>query len=106
VGHKIFQAFEATLANTAAMEAITAQSESAANGRSHAPAPPVSSGTVEQFVHEVQAGALREERATPALNVNDIRTSKSGYGASTLFKASPAQPSAPPKPVSTSVTSF
>jgi hypothetical protein len=104
--HKVFELFRATLVGTAAMEAITAQSATAASDKPPAPVPPLAAADVSRFIQDVQQGKVKEERATPGLNVNDIRDSKAGYSSSTMFKAPAAQPAAPPKPVSTSVTSF
>jgi hypothetical protein len=104
----VFQMFRSTLVQTAAMEAITAQSQTAAAGRPVAPVAPPSASSVSHFVQDVQSGAIKEQRATPALNDNEIRESSAGYGATTLLKASAGAAGAPakPKPVSTSATSF
>jgi hypothetical protein len=104
--HKVFEMFRQTLVDSAAMEAVTAQTErtsAAVRGAPPAAPPPVAADAVDHFVADVQAGKVKEQRATPAMNVNDIRESKSGYGASTSMKAAPH---AAPRPVSTSVTSF
>jgi hypothetical protein len=102
--HKVFQMFRSTLVQTAAMEAITAQSQAVPGAR---PAPPPPASAVSQFVQEIQSGAVREQRSTSALNDNEFRESGSGYGATTVLRApSSAGPAAKPKAVSRSVTSF
>ncbi|HEY1691196.1 MAG TPA: DUF6569 family protein [Polyangiaceae bacterium] len=106
VDRKVFLMFEGVLAGTAAMEAITSQAETKAGGKPPPPAAPLTQADVTKFVADVQKGAVKETRSTPGLNDNTMRESKEGYGASTTFKPSAAQPSAPPKPVSTSITSF
>jgi len=102
--HRVFQMFRSTLVNTAAMEAITAQSQAAATGQPAAAAP-VASGDVSKFVSEVESGRLKEQRSTPALNDNEFRESKSGYGATTVLKGAGGGATRP-RPVSKSVTSF
>jgi hypothetical protein len=106
VHHKVFGLFEDALVGTAAMEAITAQAQTAASGKPAAPPPALASADVSKFVKDVQESKVRETRATPGMNDNDIRESKAGYSAATRFKTPAAQPAAPPKPVSTSVTAF
>jgi hypothetical protein len=106
VHHKVFRMFEDALVGTAAMESITARAEAAAGGKPLTPPPALAASDVSKFVKDVQDGKVRETRATPGMNDNDIRESKAGYSAATKFKAPLAQPTAPPKPVSTSVTSF
>jgi hypothetical protein len=104
--HKVFQLFRGTLLNTAAMEAITVQSQNAAAGKAFVPPPPVVPATVAGFVDEIQVARVKEERLTPAMNVNQLRQSDEGYGSSTMLKAPDAQPSAAPRRVSTSVSAF
>ncbi len=103
--HKIFELFRSTLINTAAMEAVTAQSVAANSEAPSAPVANVAPDAVMHFLAEIQAGDVKEKRATPAMNVNDIRASSVGYGASTVLKAG-AGGGAPAKAVSTSATSF
>jgi hypothetical protein len=103
----VFRMFRAALVQTAAMEAITAQSEAAARGTPLGPAPAPSASTVSEFVKDIQEGALKEQRATRALNANEFREGKAGYGATTIFNGSSASGApAKPRPVSTSATSF
>jgi hypothetical protein len=101
----VFQMFRSTLVQTAAMEALTAQSQAVPGAKA---APPPAPTAVSQFVHEIQSGAVKEQRSTRALNDNEFRESVSGYGATTVLKApaGAAGPAAKPKPVSTSATSF
>jgi hypothetical protein len=104
--HQVFVLFRPTLVGTAAMEAITAQSAAASSGKPPTPPPAVAAKDVAAFVDQVESAKLDEQRATPALNVNEVRHTKDGYGTSTKLKPPAAQPTAAPKPVSTSVTSF
>jgi hypothetical protein len=106
VHHKVFGLFEDALVGTAAMEAITAQAQTIAGGKPLTPPPALASADVSKFVKDVQDSKIRETHATPGMNDNTIRESKEGYSAATKFKAPAASPTAPPKPVSTSVTAF
>jgi hypothetical protein len=104
--HKLFQLFRSTLLNTAAMEAITVRAEDEASGKPLTAPPPVAPSAVADFVKDVQDARVKEQRHTPAMNVNQLRETGQGYSSSTMLKPPAAQPSAPPKPVSTSVTVF
>jgi hypothetical protein len=104
--HKVFQLFRATLVSTAAMEAITVRAQNEASGKPFTAPPPVAAAAVADFVKNVQDARVKEQRLTPAMNVNQLRESGQGYSSSTMLKAPLAQPSAPPKPVSTSVSAF
>jgi hypothetical protein len=103
---KVFVMFEDVLVGTAAMEAITAQSEAAQSGKPPAPPPATTTADVTKFVSDVQEAKVKETRSTPGMNDNAVRESKAGYSSSTMFKAPAASPTAPPKPVSTSVSAF
>jgi hypothetical protein len=104
--HNVFQLFRGTLVNTAAMEAMTVQAQNVAAGRTPEQAPPVAPAAVAAFVDDIQDARVKEQRSTPAMNVNQLRESGKGYSSSTMLKPTSAQPSSPPKPVSTSVSSF
>lgn len=104
--HRIFELFRGTLVGTAAMEAITARAEAVAAGKPVTAAPAVAPSAVTRFVDDAQAAQVKEERSTPGLNVNEIRDSKDGYSAATKYKSPAASPTAPPKPVSTSVNAY
>ncbi len=103
---KVFVMFEDVLVGTAAMEAITVQAEVAASGKPAATSPPTTSADVSRFVKDVQDGTIKETRSTPGMNDNAVRETKAGYSSSTMFKPPAASPAAPPRPVSTSITSF
>jgi hypothetical protein len=103
---KVFVMFEDVLVGTAAMEAITVRAEVAASGKPAAASPPATSADVSRFVKDVQDGTIKETRSTPGMNDNAVRETKAGYSSSTMFKPSAAAPAAPPRPVSTSITSF
>jgi hypothetical protein len=102
----VFRMFRRSLAETAAMEAITAQSEATAAGRPVAAAPAPSASAVSRFVKDIQDGTVKEQRATRALNDNEFRESKAGYGATTVLKGSGGGGPAKARPVSMSATSF
>jgi hypothetical protein len=102
--HKVFDLFRGALVGTAAMEAITAQAEAAASGQPAAPLQAVAPAAVTRFIDDAQASKVKEERATPGLNVNEIRDSKDAYSSATKYKAPASAPRAAPKPVSTSIT--
>jgi hypothetical protein len=104
--HKLFELFRGVLVNTAAMEAITVQAQDVAAGLPAAAPTPIAPAAVTNFVDDVQKARLKEERSTPALNVNDVRETTKGYSSSTVLKAPPSQPHAKPRPVSTSVGAF
>jgi len=97
--------FRSTLSNSAAMEAITAQSQATTTGQHAATAPPVATADVSKFVSDVESGRVKEQRSAPALNDNEFRESKSGYGATTILKGAVGGATRP-HPVSQSVTSF
>jgi hypothetical protein len=93
MNRKLFQQYQETLVNTAALEAVTAQASAKTAGQ------PVASGasapeSVARFVTEVQTGR-EEERKTNAENVNAYRYSDQGYGSETIMKAPPAAAGAP-----------
>jgi hypothetical protein len=100
--HKLFTLFEDKLARTAAMDAITAQSDPAASGTPGAPPP--APAAVYQFVDDIQKASVKEERNTAAMNRVDVRESKAGYGSATVLKPPSAQPTAKPKTVSSDFT--
>jgi hypothetical protein len=104
--HKTFELFRGTLVNTAAMEAITVSAQNVAMGRAPSASPPVAPAAVTSFVDALQDASVKEERTTPAMNVNRVRASEKGYGSSTMLKPPPAQPAAPAKPVSASFNAF
>jgi hypothetical protein len=94
--HKLFSPSRRSC--TAAMDAITA--EVALDGKP-APSAPLSAAVV-QFVDDVMDASVKEQRATPALNLVVVRESKTADGSSTVLK--PAQPTAKPKAVSCDIT--
>lgn len=85
----LFELFRETLVNTAAADAISAESGTRATRP-----PPVSEKDVLSFIREIEAEQA-EERATPADNVNEYKKAKAGYGSSTRIKAGPAAKPAP-----------
>jgi hypothetical protein len=104
--HKVFTLFKGTLEGTAAMEAITIQARNTAAGKPAAPPPPMAPAAVVTFIDDIQTSRVKEERGTPAMNVNELRESGQGYSSSTMLKPAAGQPAAPRKKVSTSVSAF
>jgi hypothetical protein len=91
MSHRIFRSYVDVLANTAALEAITA----AANG-DPADAPKVDAAAVVAFVKAIESGS-RSERDTSAGNANSYYDHAVGYGSMAVLKsAAKAQPAAPP----------
>jgi ARG/rhodanese/phosphatase superfamily protein len=93
--HRIFELYRPTLANTAAVDALTAQAEAAASGQPRSPAPAVAPAAVSDFVSGIEEAKLKDERRTQADNVNEYRETDKGYGSSTVAKPA-ASPAAPP----------
>jgi hypothetical protein len=96
--HRLYELHRATLLQTAALEAITAE-------RAGAPPPeaaaPITAEAVKTFVTEIEGEKVAEERPTAGENINDYRESKKGYGSSAKFKpgssiASATSKEAPP----------
>ncbi|MBX3261936.1 MAG: hypothetical protein KF782_19785 [Labilithrix sp.] len=94
--HDVFELVRKKVVGSIALDAITASAEAKSAGRppSAKPAPPASA--VEAFVKDIEAQAIKEQRDTPAANVNEYKESAGGFGSKTMMKG--ARPSA--KPVS------
>ncbi|HEY8078572.1 MAG TPA: DUF6569 family protein, partial [Labilithrix sp.] len=89
--HKVFTMQEKKLVNGIALEAITAK----ADGKPASNKPAPTAADVEKFVKDVEAQAVKEDRDTPAANVNQYKESDAAYGSSTMMKpkgGSPAKP--------------
>jgi hypothetical protein len=84
LSHELFQQNLATLLNTAAMEAITARAEAAAQKKA-APPPAVAPKAVADFVTDAQKAAPAK-KATKAANVNAYRESANAYAAEALVE--------------------
>ena len=82
--HRIFMLFVETLANTSALDAITAR-----GGRPPQTPPALEPRVVTQFIAEVDASRNKEERATAAENVNEYSRSRRGYGSKTRYRPAP-----------------
>jgi hypothetical protein len=97
--HKVFELVRKKIVAGIALDVITARAEARRAGRAVAtpkPAPPPSA--VEAFVKNVEAEAVKEQRDTPAANVNEYKESSQGYGSKVMMKGSSAKPGS--KPVS------
>jgi hypothetical protein len=94
--HKVFELVRPSLANTAAVDALTAKASPSAQG----PAPSPQPSDVVAFVREVQDKQVAEERDTRAGNKNEYKESANAYGSRTMLKSGPlAASAAPGKPV-------
>jgi hypothetical protein len=94
--HRIFELYRSTLANTAAVDALTAQAEAAANGSPPVATPPVAPTAVSDFVVAIEEAKVKDARATRADNVNEYRETDKGYGSRTVAKPPAAAPAAAP----------
>ena len=91
--HKIFELVHKKVVGGIALDAITARAEARRAGRPETtkPAPPPSA--VDAFVKNVDEQAVKEQRDTPAANVNEYKESTTGYGSKTMMKGSMGKPS-------------
>lgn len=79
--HRVFELFRATLVNTAAVDALTAQA------RGEAPRPStVLPSAVSEFIAGIDEAKVKEHRATAASNVNDYKETDAGFGSKTTLK--------------------
>jgi hypothetical protein len=76
--HALFKTFRDVLTSTAAADSLSAPS-------AEKPALPPAPKAVVSFVTEVESAA-KEERSTPAENVNDYKRGSRGYGSTTKLK--------------------
>jgi hypothetical protein len=93
LNHDLFAQNEATLLNTAAMEALTARAAALAQKKAVADGHLAPKG-VADFVGEAQKAAVNRTAATKGANVNAYRESKQAWSSEALMPA--AQPSAAP----------
>lgn len=94
--HKVFELVKKKVVGGIALDAITARAEARKAGRPETtkPAPPATA--VDAFVKNVDAQAVKEQRDTPAANVNEYKESTTGYGSKTMMKGSMGKPSSKP----------
>lgn len=93
MNRKLFLMFQDTLAGTAAQDAITAQEEARAAGKSIASGQ-AEPAAVERFIAGVQA-AKAEAQATRAGNVNEYQFADEGYGSAVMAPAPAATAGTP-----------
>lgn len=98
--HTLFELHRDTLVQTAAVEALTAES---AGGAGAAKAPAIAPGAVVQFIADIKRSA-EEARTTRAGNVNAYRASEQGYGSKTMMPPAAASPTAMPEAAAAPVT--
>jgi hypothetical protein len=94
--HRVFELNRKKVVASIALDAITARAEAKAAGRppSTKQAPPPSG--VDAFVKNVEAESVKEQRDTPAANVNEYKESGQGFGSKTMMKGSMGKPGAKP----------
>ncbi len=88
--HSVYALYRESLANTAAVDAITAR-----GGKPAKSPPKVSDSDVRRFVRDIDAVRQAEARDTKAGNVNVYRESKKGYGSKTTLKPRNAASASP-----------
>jgi hypothetical protein len=88
--HQVFELARPSLANTAAVDALTAKAAG-----STAETRPAQPSDVVAFVREVQQEQVKEERETQAANKNEYKESGQGYGSRTMLKPAQAPAGAP-----------
>jgi hypothetical protein len=99
--HSIYDLYATTLANTAAVDAITAAA-SRGPGKPPPAAVALTPASVTSFIAEVEAGKVDATRETPAANTNEYQQSYRAWGSKTKLKrAMPAPAGAPPAPAPT-----
>lgn len=74
----VYRKFKATLVNTMATEAITAQAEAKGNGRRMVTTK-VPASQVQEFISDLQKTAVKERKRTRALNENAYKENSEGY---------------------------
>ncbi len=90
INNQVFSSFREVMANTAAIDAITARARGDA-----APSSRPKPTAVARFVRNVQNATKREIRKTKAANVNEYLESDEAYGSSVILAPPGASPSAP-----------
>jgi hypothetical protein len=100
--HRLYAMHEKKLLRSLALEGV----ESAASGKTKQVAAPPPPTAVEEFIASVESQAVKEERETPAENVNEYKESAKAFGSSTKLKAKPgaAKASSGKKALSADVT--
>jgi hypothetical protein len=96
--HAVFELARKKVVASIALDAITATAEARAAGRAPSAKPAPGPTGVDTFVKDVEAQAVKEERVTPAANVNEYKESATGFGSKTMMKGAAGKPAA--KPVS------
>src|SRR5205823_1581083 len=81
----VFKMYQATLINTAAIDAITAQAQRAP-GQPPPPIAALGADAVSKFIASVETARVDEARDTAASNVNEYQQSETAYGSKTLMK--------------------
>lgn len=87
MSHRIFRSYVEVLANTAALEAITAAASGGSDSKK------VDAEAVAAFVKAVESGS-RTERDTQAANANAYYDHEVGYGSMAVLKSAPVAPAA------------
>lgn len=96
--HEVFELARRKVVAGIALDAITARAEAKNAGGPPSTKPPPAPAGVDAFVKDVEAQAVKEQRDTPAANVNEYKESASSFGSKTMMKGAAGKPAA--KPVS------
>ncbi len=98
--HRLFAMNESKLAQSIALEAITAKAEREQQGRAIKGGPPLPASDVTGWMKEVDDAPESERRDTAASNVNEYKASSRAYGSKTRLKPKAGAPSPPAAPLS------
>ena len=86
VNNQVFESFQEVMANTSAIDTITARSAGETK-----PGPKPTATTLVRFVRQVEEAGKREVRATKAANHNEYVEAEEAYGSSVIMSA-PSKP--------------
>ncbi len=97
--HAVFELARTKVVASIALDAITASAEAKSAGRPDVTKPAPSPASVDTFVKNVETQAIKEQRDTPAANVNEYKESADAFGSKTMMKGAAGKPG-PAKPLS------
>ena len=97
--HKVFELARKKVVASIALDAITERAAARTAGRPPSTKPTPAPAAVDAFVKNVEAQAIKEQRDTPAANVNEYKESADGFGSKTMMKGAAGKP-ASAKPLS------
>lgn len=104
--HDVFQLVRRKLVVGIAFDTMMARADAIAQNRPPSTKAAPTAPAVEAFVQNADKAAVKEDRDTPAANVNEYKETPGTFSSKTMFKGSASKPGASPrKPVSTDVMS-